>query len=150
MRKRSSLSSIVNWWHCVVRKIPIIPVSGAWYGFDPIHLERRRARRSLAGDARRLARRRTTIQSCAVTILDERIPCTISGARAHHIWDSQAHGAAEWSPVGWNDDFSLLNALALRSKRFGAPNCSARVREAAIEQRKFFTTDKIFGKNMLH
>jgi hypothetical protein len=26
---------------CGARKIPIIPVSGAWYGIDPIHLRRR-------------------------------------------------------------------------------------------------------------
>jgi hypothetical protein len=26
---------------CLQRKVPVIPVPGAWYGFDPIHLKRR-------------------------------------------------------------------------------------------------------------
>jgi hypothetical protein len=29
-----------------VRKVSVIPVSGAWYGFDPIHIKRRIARRA--------------------------------------------------------------------------------------------------------
>jgi hypothetical protein len=31
-----------------LRKISVIPVSGAWYGFDPIHIRRRDARRAWA------------------------------------------------------------------------------------------------------
>ena len=40
------------------RKIPVIPVSASWYGFDPIHLKRRAKRDAWPDAARRVARRR--------------------------------------------------------------------------------------------
>ena len=104
----------------------------------------------MAGDARRLARRRTTVRSCSVAVVDERISGTISASRANRVWHSQIQRAAEWSPVGWHVDFTLLNALAPRNERTGAPNRIARAREAAVNDEKFFALDKNFGKNMLH
>ena len=55
------------------RKIPVIPVSESWYGFDPIHLQAPCLAQCVAGDACRLASRRRADRKRAAVAVDERV-----------------------------------------------------------------------------
>ena len=105
------------------RKISVIPVSGAWYGFDPIHLKRSRAATRLADVARRVARRRGTARDAPrIVAVDGAYLASLAPLeRSRYL----VFGAARRNRavVGRrNDDFALLNRVrdARKCDRFDA------------------------------
>ena len=134
------------------RKIPVIPVSGAWYGFDPIHLKRRVRRSAWPTMLAALARADEPLASCAAIAVDERVSGDVArrtSARCLAFGAAQRNRAVA-CPMERRSRFieCARSAQQVRCRCARVAQCD--MRTAVRAAKKFFARSKIFGENVLH
>src|SRR4029079_13889768 len=105
----------------------------------------------VAGDSRRMARRRRAAGASRAAHLGARLFGKFGASRANAFRYRASPCAAERTPFGRNDYLTLLKTRSAATKAIdGAREHAICIAANGAKTEKFFAHDKIFAKNMLH